>query len=114
MDDISNKEGEAFAAFQVGDTVVHHNLPRVHDGVGVGGVGGCPPAKVDPTPTRRSLSGNLASFVACTPLTRILLTSLMKVMLYIFEKTMQSLVEEISGPVQAWQDLPQPQPLPTE
>ena len=84
MDDISNKEGEAFAAFQIGDTVMHHNLSCVYDGVDVGRVGRCPPAKVDPAPTRCSLSGYLASFVACTPLSRILLTSLIKVMLYIF------------------------------
>ena len=65
---------------------MHHDLPRVHDGVGIGGVGGRPPAKVDPTPTCCSLSWNLAPFVTCPPLTRILLTPL-KVMLYIFETT---------------------------
>ena len=88
MDDISNEEGQAFAAFEIGDTVVHNNLPGVHDGVGVGGVvGGSSSAKINPTTTRCSFSGNLTSFVACSPLTRILLTSLKKAMFYIYDGT---------------------------
>ena len=81
MDDISHQEGKAFAALQIGHTVVHHNLPCVDDGVGVGGVGGSPPSQVDPAPTCCSLSRNLASLITCSSLTRVLLTPL-KIILF--------------------------------
>ena len=83
MDDISHQEREAFAAFQIRHAVMHDDLPRVDDGVGVGGVGGGPPAKVNPASTCSPLPGNLASFVTCPPLTRVLFTSL-KDMFHIF------------------------------
>ena len=51
MDDISHQEGKAFAALQIGHTVVHHNLPCVDNGVSVGGVGRSPPSQVDPAST---------------------------------------------------------------
>ena len=112
MDDISNEEGQAFAAFEIGDTVVHYNLPGVHDGVGVGGVvGGSSSAKINPTTTRCSFSGNNTSFVACSPLTRILLTSLKKQCSTFM--TEQKLEGKNSEPAQALQDLRQLQLLPT-
>ena len=39
MHHISHQEGEALTALEVGDAVVHHNLPGVHDRVGVAGGG---------------------------------------------------------------------------
>ena len=77
MDNISHKEGETFAAFQICHAVVHHDLSGVHDGVGIGGVGGCPPAtKVNPTPTCSPLPGSLDPLITSPSLTRVLFTSL--------------------------------------
>ena len=69
MHHISHQEGEALTALEVGDAVMHHNLPGVHDRVGVAGGGRRPPAQVDPTPAGCSFSRCLACLVTCTTLT---------------------------------------------